>query len=89
LLKQKIRLEWKGKIFKVTFSRSQGTIVAYQHRGQNLIQTGPMENYYRAPTDIDLLMGNPPASIHKWRAAGIDRLERWSSIAPLPAQMQK
>ena len=41
-----------------------------------LIQLGPVENYFRAPTDVDLLMGNPPASIHQWRAAGLDRLER-------------
>jgi beta-galactosidase len=40
------------------------------------VLTGPVENFYRAPTDIDLLMGNPPAAIHKWRAAGIDCLDR-------------
>jgi beta-galactosidase len=38
--------------------------------------TGPTENFYRAPTDIDLLMGNPPAAVHLWRAAGLDCLER-------------
>lgn len=38
--------------------------------------SGPVETFYRAPTDIDLLMGNPPAAIHKWRAAGLDCLER-------------
>lgn len=36
--------------------------------------TGAQANFYRAPTDIDLLMGNPSAAIHKWRAAGYDRL---------------
>jgi hypothetical protein len=40
------------------------------------VQRPAGETYYRAPTDVDLLMGNPPASIHKWRAAGLDRLER-------------
>lgn len=65
-----------GDGFLVIFSRAAGTITSYQAGGLELIQTGPIENYYRAPTDIDLLMGNPPASIHRWRAAGLDRLER-------------
>jgi beta-galactosidase len=65
-----------GQDFQVTFSRPLGSLVSFKHQGEELVQAGPVENYYRAPTDIDLLMGNPPASIHKWRAAGIDRLER-------------
>lgn len=62
--------------FEVVFDKAQGVITAYQVNGQALLQTGPTESFYRAPTDFDLLMGNPPASIHKWRAAGLDRLER-------------
>jgi beta-galactosidase len=69
-------LRIQGTGFQVTFDKAAGTITAYQANGLNLIQTGPLENYYRAPTDVDLLMGNPPASIHKWRAAGLDRFER-------------
>jgi beta-galactosidase len=65
-----------GDGFQVTFGKSAGTITSYQAAGLELIQTGPLENYYRAPTDTDLLMGNPPARIHQWRAAGLDRLER-------------
>ena len=65
-----------GESFSVTFSREAGTIVAYTAHGQSLLVSGPLENYYRAPTDIDLLMGNPPANVHKWRAAGLDRLVR-------------
>jgi beta-galactosidase len=65
-----------GVGFRVVFSRSQGTIVTYTARGRELIASGPTEVFFRAPTDIDLLMGNPPAPIHKWREAGLDRLER-------------
>jgi beta-galactosidase len=65
-----------GEGFSLTFSRETGTIVAYEARGQPVLVLGPVENYYRAPTDIDLLMGNPPANVHKWRAAGLDRLAR-------------
>jgi beta-galactosidase len=65
-----------GKDFLVVFNKTVGSITSYQCDGQELLKSGPCENYYRAPTDFDLLMGNPPASIHKWRAAGLDRLER-------------
>jgi len=65
-----------GTEFEVTFSKAEGVITNYQAHGRELIKSGPRENYFRAPTDIDLLMGNPPAPIHKWRAAGLDRLER-------------
>ena len=58
------------------FGKAQGTITGYQAGGLELLRLGPVENYFRAPTDVDLLMGNPPASIHHWRAAGLDRLER-------------
>jgi beta-galactosidase/beta-glucuronidase len=65
-----------GVDFQVIFSKTEGIISAYRAHGQELLNSGPRENYYRAPTDSDLLMGNPPAPIHKWRAAGLDRLER-------------
>ena len=65
-----------GANFQVVFSKTEGTISAYRADGQEMLISGPRENYYRAPTDIDLLMGNPPAPIHKWRSAGLDRLER-------------
>jgi beta-galactosidase len=65
-----------GPNFQVIFNKSEGLINTYQAHNQELLIAGPRENYYRAPTDIDLLMGNPPAPIHKWRAAGLDRLER-------------
>ena len=65
-----------GESFQVIFNKGDGIITSYQAHGQELLKCGPRENYYRAPTDIDLLMGNAPAPIHKWRAAGLDRLER-------------
>ncbi|MFN2169416.1 MAG: glycoside hydrolase family 2 TIM barrel-domain containing protein, partial [Anaerolineae bacterium] len=70
------RVMVRGAAFQVTYDAAQGLLAAYQAYGRDLIQAGPRENYYRAPTDIDLLMGNAPAPIHKWRAAGLDRLER-------------
>lgn len=65
-----------GKDFLAVFNRIEGTITRYEAHGLSLLQMGPKENYYRAPTDIDLLMGNPNANVLKWQAAGLDRLER-------------
>ena len=65
-----------GEAFEVVFNRTQGTLTRWTAEKVDLVQSGPRENYYRAPTDFDLLMGNPPASIHLWRAAGLDRLVR-------------
>jgi beta-galactosidase len=66
----------QGEDFLISFDKAAGSLAQFVVRGTALIKTGPRENYYRAPTDIDLLMGNPPANVHKWRAAGLDRLER-------------
>ncbi len=70
------RMTFAGQNFEAVFSRTAGTLVSYRSGGVELIHSGPVENYFRAPTDVDLLMGNPPASMHKWREAGIDCLER-------------
>ena len=76
------RLAIEGKDFLVLFSKAEGRILAYHANGRDLLHSGPVEQYYRAPTDIDLLMHRPSASIWKWRAAGIDRLERaWSGLS--------
>lgn len=65
-----------GAGFKVVFNKIEGVLSAWNAAGLDLIKSGPRENYYRAPTDFDLLMGNPNASIHRWRAAGLDKLQR-------------
>jgi beta-galactosidase len=70
------RVTVTGEDFSAAFDAATGTLVSYHAGGQELIAAGPTENHYRAPTDVDLLMGNPPASIHQWRAAGYDRLQR-------------
>jgi beta-galactosidase len=65
-----------GQGFRVHFDRAAGMMTSWMVGGRELIQLGPAENYYRAPTDIDLLMGNPGANALRWRDAGIDRLQR-------------
>lgn len=81
-----------GQDFQVIFAKREGIILSYKASRQEFFQVGPKENYYRAPTDIDLLMGNPPANIHKWRRAGLDRLERsvtsFEAVRVNPKQVQ-
>ncbi len=76
LIDQPDQVGIQGIGFTATFAKSTGLLTSWVTNGQELILAGPHEHYYRAPTDFDLLMGNPPAMIHKWRAAGLDRLER-------------
>jgi beta-galactosidase len=66
-----------GDGFDVQFCLTSGTILAYRAGGADLLAAGPTECFYRAPTDHDLLMGNPPANVCRWRAAGYDRLIRF------------
>jgi beta-galactosidase len=79
-----------GYGFNVVFRKDTGLIQSYQAHEQDLLKAGPSENFYRAPTDFDLLMGNPNASIHRWRAAGLDRLVRQQTrfeVARLSSQV--
>ena len=70
------QLALHGSNFSMTFDKNSGQLATWNANGFDLLCGGPLENYYRAPTDFDLLMGNPNASIHRWRAAGLDRLQR-------------
>ncbi len=76
VLEDRDSLTIQGDEFQVVFGKATGTLLDFRAHGQALIKVGPTENFYRAPTDFDLLMGNPNASIHRWRAAGLDRLAR-------------
>lgn len=60
----------------VVFDKATGLLTSYEVDGRRLLSRGPVETVYRAPTDIDLMMGNPEANARKWRRAGLDRLVR-------------
>ena len=42
-----------GTDFKVVFNVETGEITEYIYKGTNLIQSGPIPSYWRAPTDND------------------------------------
>ncbi len=63
-----------GEGFSVTFDKTQGVISSFKKGETELIQTGPIPNFWRAPLDNDF--GN---DLHKrsrvWREAGKTRKE--------------
>ena len=70
------RVTVTAKDFRVVFDKSGGTVSELVSEARRLIKEGPCESFYRAPTEIDRLTGNPGASVVKWREAGLDRLAR-------------
>ncbi|NOX45413.1 MAG: DUF4981 domain-containing protein [Chlorobi bacterium] len=46
-------LEISGSKFKITFDKEMGKITSYEFDGEQLIQSGPKPNFWRATTDND------------------------------------
>ncbi|MFE3826127.1 glycoside hydrolase family 2 TIM barrel-domain containing protein [Streptomyces sp. NPDC059092] len=59
----------KGRDFSVTVDKSSGTITSYEARGVRLVTSGPVPNFWRAPTDNDLGNGQHTRN-QTWRDAG-------------------
>ena len=58
--------------FSVTVDKSTGTITSYEARGTRLITSGPVPNFWRAPTDNDRGNGQHTRN-QTWRDAGANR----------------
>jgi len=62
-----------GRDFTVRFDRASGTIASWTHRGVELLLSGPVPDFWRAPTDNDY--GNRmPVRLAAWREAGAKRV---------------
>nr|WSZ13528.1 DUF4981 domain-containing protein [Streptomyces canus] len=61
-----------GKDFSVTVDKGSGTITSYQAHGTRLITSGPVPNFWRAPTDNDHGNGQHTRN-QTWRDAGANR----------------
>ncbi|WP_406262494.1 DUF4981 domain-containing protein [Streptomyces chartreusis] len=72
----------KGKDFSVTVDKSTGTITSYEARGTRLITSGPVPNFWRAPTENDRGNGQHTRN-QTWRDAGTDRAVTEVSTRPL------
>ncbi|GAA3503748.1 glycoside hydrolase family 2 TIM barrel-domain containing protein [Streptomyces prasinosporus] len=67
---EEIRITGEG--FSVTFDKRSGTLASYEAGGTRLITSGPVPNFWRAPTDND--KGNGQHTRNRtWRDAGARR----------------
>lgn len=62
-----------GHDFTVTIAKATGTITSYVAHDTQLVSSGPVPNFWRAPTDNDHGNGQPSRN-GTWRHAGADRL---------------
>ncbi|WND34044.1 glycoside hydrolase family 2 TIM barrel-domain containing protein [Streptomyces sp. BB1-1-1] len=61
-----------GRGFSVTVDKRAGTITSYEAKGRRLLTSGPVPNFWRAPTDNDHGNGQHTRN-QTWRDAGARR----------------
>jgi beta-galactosidase len=66
------RITITGGDFAVAIARSTGLITSYDAMGIRLVRSGPVPNFWRAPTDNDRGNGQPSRN-GTWRLAGANR----------------
>jgi beta-galactosidase len=68
-----------GKTFSLRFDKKDGVITQYRYRGVNLLERGPMPDFWRAPTNNDRgawkslndkAQQDPSMNLTVWRDAG-------------------
>jgi beta-galactosidase len=62
-----------GADFAIAFDKRAGTIRSFRYKGVELIRTGPIPDFWRAPTDNDYGNGMP-VRCAVWREAGAKRV---------------
>ncbi|MEU5523684.1 glycoside hydrolase family 2 TIM barrel-domain containing protein [Streptomyces sp. NPDC047860] len=71
-----------GRDFSVTVDRSSATLTSYEANGTRLITSGPVPNFWRAPTDNDRGNGQHLRN-QTWRDAGARRKVTDVTVRPL------
>jgi len=61
-----------GKDFEVNFDKEKGALSSFKYQGRDLLSSGPVPDFWRAPTDNDKGNGMP-ARTATWRNAGEDQ----------------
>ncbi len=60
---------FEGKRFNLTFDKTTGTIVSLKYESTEILESGPVPDFWRAPTDNDYGNGMP-VRCSVWREAG-------------------
>jgi beta-galactosidase len=71
-----------GRDFSVTVDKRTGTITSYEAKGTRLITSGPVPNFWRAPTDNDKGNGQHTRN-QTWRDAGARRTVKGVAVRAL------
>lgn len=71
-----------GKDFSVVVDKGSGTITSYKAHGTRLLTSGPVPNFWRAPTDNDHGNGQHTRN-QTWRDAGANRAVTGVSVRAL------
>ncbi len=74
-----------GENFSIRFSREEGTMTSFLFRGIELMRTGPVPHFWRAPVDNDRGNGMPERC-GIWRHAGRDRKIRNVNVETIAPQ---
>jgi beta-galactosidase len=78
-------IEISGERFGIRFSKKKGTITSFRASGVELVRSGPLPHFWRAPVDNDRGNGMPERC-DIWRHAGRDRNVRDVHIETLAPQ---
>ncbi len=79
-----------GPDFRLTFDKQAGYLASFVFRETELLESGPILNVWRAPTDNDGLKAQPERQdklLAHWLAAGLNRLVRQTEAMTI-AQLQ-
>ena len=63
-----------GQNFSVSFNKKSGTISSFMYKKEEMLESGPMANFWRVPTDNDE-GGGKQSFAAQWRKANLDSLK--------------
>ncbi|GAA2520488.1 hypothetical protein GCM10010423_11330 [Streptomyces levis] len=72
----------QGKGFTLTVDKTTGTLTSFEAGGEKLVTSGPVPNFWRAPTDNDRGNGHHTRN-QQWRDAGAGRTVADVRVRPL------
>ncbi len=65
----------EGRDFSLVFDRQAGTLSSLIYQDQEIIESGPRSNFWRAPTENDLNTSGEERAAIRWCEVGLNQLE--------------